>query len=84
MTLLLLDFGSRASKAITAAVEAAKKDKAATVATLATLVAASTKGWDPKVGGRVILTPELRDLLAKALGHLAFNIAAAETGRPRV
>jgi len=81
-TLLLLEFGGNASKAIKAGVNAAKPG--VSVGQLAAIVLAETKGWEPKLGGKAILTPSLKTELAQALAHLAHNIVAADAGRPLV
>lgn len=71
-----LELGLKTKAAVEAGVKAAGKGMGA--ASVAVLDA--VKSWEPKIKGVAILTPALRAKLGSALGHLAFNVAAAEKG----
>ena len=48
------------------------------------MVQKETSGWKPAYRGKLVLTPQLRLLLADALGGLAYNLAAADAGKDPV
>lgn len=77
---LLLNFAKVADKAITAAHATVKKG--GNLAAAQTAAAASAADYNPEHKGKKILTAPLRVKLTDALGHLAYNVAAAELGRP--
>ena len=84
MFTLFTGFGSNASAALKAGIAAYKAAVAAknapSVAGCAVAGATAVRGWEPALSGRPVLSPALRAKLADALGHLAYNIAAAEAG----
>ena len=83
MFTLLMDLGKYAGKAIKAGLKAYKAcDGDITQARLATVALAEVKDWKPRHKGTPILTPGLRVAFAGALAGLAYNIGAAEAGRP--
>lgn len=82
MFTLLMDLGKVAGQAIKAGkaeYDARKGDT--TVGALAAVILRETASWKPEVKGKLILTPALRASLAGALGGLAYNIGAAESGK---
>lgn len=81
MFLLMLEFGKRADKAISAGMDACKPGSASVAITTAA-VAASVKDWVPTLNKVQVLTPQLRDKLAGALGHLSYNLWAAANKQP--
>jgi hypothetical protein len=79
---LLMDLGKVAGKAIKAGVKGYEDSKGAiTEGEMAALIMRECKGWDPKANNVSILTAKARTGLAKGLGVLAYNIAAANAGR---
>lgn len=77
---LLINFAKTAEKAITTAVAETKKGGNLVAAQRA--AGASAADYNPEHKGKKILTAPLRVKLTDALGHLAYNVAAAELGRP--
>lgn len=79
ISLTLISFARTADTAIRAALDAAKKG--ASISTCQQTIAASVKDWSPVIKGKRIVTPALRAALVGALGHLAFNLIAADSGK---
>jgi hypothetical protein len=77
--MFLMELGSKASAALTAAKAALAASQSIPVAVRAVLNANGS--WNPVMNGKAILTPPLRQKLADAFGHLAFNIHRAENGQ---
>ena len=85
MFTLLMELGREAGKAIKAGVVEYNRAKGdCSQGHLAALILKETAAWKPEVKGKSILTPPLRASLANALAGLAYNIGAAESGRPVV
>lgn len=78
MFVLFTQLGTTASKAITAGMVAYKTSP--TVSTCSAAAAGAARDWNPAIKGKALLTPALRAKLADALGHLAYNMAAADSG----
>jgi len=79
MFTLMLELGRNAEKAIKAGMSAYKDQGGNTTPEyLTTVVLQAMNAWTPRYKGVEVLTPSLRILFAKALGGLAFNLAAAE------
>jgi len=82
LTLLLISFAKTAEKALYAGMAAYKVTP--TLAKVQASVAATCATWSPVHKGKQIVTPALRASLVGALGHLAFNLAAADGGKELV
>ncbi len=83
MFTLFMGLAKAAEKAIKAAMAEYKKmDGQVSQAYLSTIILKEIGDWKPEHKGKSILTPALRASFASALAGLAYNIAAAEAGRP--
>ena len=82
LTLLLISFAKTAEKALYAGM--AEYKKTPTLAKVQGVVGDTCKAWAPIHKGKQIVTPALRASLVGALGHLAFNLAAADGGKELV
>lgn len=82
LTILLISFAKTAEKALYAGMAAYKVTP--TLAKVQASVGETCKAWAPVHKGKQIVTPALRASLVSALGHLAFNLAAADGGKELV
>lgn len=84
MFTLMLTFAKTADRAITAGREEyarlSKAGSSPTIPAVQVAVLRSVADYRPEVKGRAVLTAPLRSSLTGALAHLAFNLAAAESG----
>jgi hypothetical protein len=83
MFTLFMGLAKAAEKSIKAAMAEYKaKDGQVNQAYLSTIILRELGDWKPEHKGKQILTPSLRASFASALAGLAYNIAAADAGRP--
>ena len=82
LTILLISFAKTAEKAIYAGMAAYKVTP--NLAKVQAVVGDTCKAWAPIHKGKQVVTPQLRVALVSALGHLAFNLAAADSGKELV
>lgn len=82
ITILLISFAKIAEKSLYAGMDAHRKGAA--LPRVQAVVGATVAAWSPVLKGKQILTPSLRAALVGALGHLAFNLAAADGGKGTV
>lgn len=79
MFTLMIDLGRNAERAIKAGITVYKNGHgSASVEEIQQVILQAMRAWQPKHMGKELLTPSLRIQFAKALGGLAYNIAAAE------
>ena len=82
--MMMLEFGNKAAAAISAAKSAydaaLRARRLPTAADCAAAALSAVNGWNPIIKGRSPLTPAARDALATALGILAHNLRACESG----
>jgi hypothetical protein len=82
LTLLLISFAKTAEKSLYAGMATYKTSP--NLAKVQASVGEASKAWSPVHKGKQIVTPALRTSLVAALGHLAFNLAAADGGKELV
>lgn len=84
MMTLMLNFARTADKAITAGREEYARLRRAgsspTIPAVQVAVLRSVAEYRPELKGHALLTPGLRSSLTGSLAHLAYNIAAADSG----
>jgi hypothetical protein len=79
--MFLMELGSKAGTAIAAARKALSASPSPNILVAAEAIKSENAAWNPQIKGKAILTPGLRQKLADALGHMAYNMHMAESGR---